>query len=66
MVISKYSLIGAILRYHPETLEVFKEMGMHCISCPSSARETLEQACNVHGVDIDVMLEKLNLCVGMI
>ena len=60
MVISKYSLIGTILQYSPESIEVFKEMGMHCISCPSSARETLEQACSVHDVDLELMLEKLN------
>lgn len=60
MVISKYSLIGTILQYSPESMEIFKEMGMNCISCPSSARETLEQACNVHGVDLELMLEKLN------
>ena len=60
MVISKYSLIGAILQYHPETIEVFNEMGLSCARCPSSARETLEQACNVHGLDLDTAIGKLN------
>lgn len=60
MVVTKYSLIGAVLKFHPETEEDFKEMGMHCISCPSSARETIEQACVVHGVDVDKLIEKLN------
>ncbi len=60
MVIAKYSLVGAILKYHPETAEVFNEMGLGCVRCPSSARETLEQACNVHGLDIDIVIEKLN------
>lgn len=60
MVISKYSLIGAILQYCPETIEVFNEMGLSCARCPSSARETLEQACNVHGLDLDTAIGKLN------
>lgn len=60
MVISKYSLIGAILKYHPETTEVFDRMGLKCVKCPSSARETLEQACNVHGIDLDTITRELN------
>lgn len=64
MVISKYSLIGAILQYHPETVEAFNEMGLGCIRCPSSARETLEQACNIHGIDLDTAIEKLNSFIG--
>ena len=60
MVVNKYSLIGAVLAYYPETKEDFEAMGMHCIACPSSARETIEQACNVHGIDQDVLIEKLD------
>ena len=63
MVISKYSLIGAILQYHPETISVFNEMGLGCVRCPSSARETLEQACGVHGMDLDTVIEKLNSAI---
>ena len=63
MVISKYSLIGAILQYHPETIEAFNEMGLGCARCPSSARETLEQACNVHGIDLEAVIEKLNSAI---
>lgn len=60
MVISKYSLVGAILQYHPESIKAFNEMGLSCARCPSSARETLEQACKVHGIDIDNAIERLN------
>ena len=63
MVISKYSLIGAILQYHPETIKVFNEMGLGCVGCPSSARETLEQACDVHGIDLDAAVDKLNSAI---
>ncbi len=64
MVISKYSLVGAILQYHPETIKVFNEMGLSCARCPSSARETLEQACGVHGIDLDAVIEKLNSVIA--
>ncbi len=63
MIISKYTLIGAILQYHPETISAFNEMGLGCVRCPSSARETLEQACNVHGMDLDSVIEKLNSAI---
>ena len=36
------------------------EAGMHCISCPASAMETLEEACEVHGIDVDEIIEALN------
>ena len=58
MGVTKYSLIGALLSYHPETVEVFEEIGLQCVKCPSSARETVEQACNVHGIDVDELIEK--------
>ena len=38
----------------------FLEMGMHCLGCPSARGETLEQACAVHGVDADQLVEKIN------
>ena len=36
------------------------ECGMHCIGCPASQMETLEEACAVHGIDVDEVVEKLN------
>lgn len=64
MVISKYSLVGAILQYHPETIKVFNEMGLSCVRCPSSARETLEQACKVHDIDLGNAIERLNSVIA--
>ncbi len=60
MVITKYSLIGTVLSYYPQTAKDFEDMGLGCVRCPSSARETLEQACNVHGIDLEQMIEKLD------
>jgi len=60
MTITKYSLIGAILQNYPETEQYFLEMGMHCLSCSSSARENLEQACLMHGNDVEELIQKLD------
>lgn len=42
------------------TAEYFMAMGMHCLWCPASLGETIEQACEVHGVDSEELIEKLN------
>lgn len=59
-VITKDTLIGDILEMDKTTAPYFLEMGMHCLGCPASRGETLEQACMVHGVNADEMVEKLN------
>ena len=42
------------------TAPYFLEMGMHCLGCPASRGETVEEACAVHGVDADTLVAKLN------
>jgi len=59
-VITKDTIIGDILDIDRTTAPFFMEMGMHCLGCPSSRGETLEQACMVHGVDPDALVAKLN------
>ena len=44
----------------PETAPVFMSIGMHCLGCPASRGETVEQACMVHGVDVDELLAAIN------
>ena len=58
--ITKDSLIGDILDRYPESARYFLAMGMHCLGCPSSRGETVEQACMVHGVQVDELLERIN------
>lgn len=60
MKITKDMLIGDILQLDEGTAKFFFEMGMHCLGCPSSRGESLEDACAVHGVDADEMLDKIN------
>ena len=58
--ITKDMTIGDILDEERETVPFFLEMGMHCLGCPSSPGETVEQACMVHGVDADALVAKIN------
>ena len=63
-VITKDTIIGQILDIAPETAPIFLSIGMHCLGCPASRGETIEQACMVHGVDADELLAKLNAIAG--
>ena len=58
--VNKDSHIGEVLDYDKETAEFFFEMGMHCLGCPASRGESIEEACEVHGVDCNEMIEKIN------
>ena len=58
--ITKDTIIGDILDWDSTTAPFFFEMGMHCLGCPSARGETLEQACMVHGVDADQLVQKIN------
>lgn len=58
-VITKDMIIGDILKVNPEHARVLMEAGMHCLGCPSSQAETLEEACIVHGLDVEELLTKL-------
>ena len=58
--IKKDTIIGDILDVAPQTAPIFLSIGMHCLGCPSSRGETVEEACMVHGVDCDELIEKLN------
>ena len=60
MEIKKNSIIGDVLDKYPETAEIFLGIGMHCLGCPASRGETIEEACYVHGADADKLIESLN------
>lgn len=57
---SKDMTIGQVLKNNPNLEEVFLGFGMHCVACPVSQMETVEEAAAVHGVDVDFLLKKLN------
>ena len=58
--IEKETIIGSILDIAPQTAPLFMAIGMHCLGCPSSRGETVEEACMVHGVDVDKLLALVN------
>lgn len=61
MTVTKDTLIGEILQENAEAAApYFFEMGMHCLGCPASMGETVEEACMVHGTDPDELIEQLN------
>ena len=58
--VTKTMQIGEILRLNPNVKDVLMGFGLHCFGCPMSQMETLEEAAAVHGVDVDLMIEKIN------
>ena len=60
MAFNKNTLIGEVLEKAPEKADILLSVGMHCLSCPASQMESLEEACDVHGIDVNEVLEKLN------
>lgn len=54
-------LIGDIVTQYPESIEILMEAGMHCLGCPASQAESLADACAVHGLDPDPVIEALNI-----
>ena len=58
--ITKDTLIGELLAIKPDCGEILLEAGMHCIGCPASQMESIEEASMVHGFDVNEILERLN------
>ena len=58
--ITKDTIIADVLKIDAGTAPFFLEIGMHCLGCPSASGETVEEACAVHGVDVDELLDKIN------
>ena len=64
MVVTKDTIIGDILDHDAGTAQFFFEIGMHCLGCPASRGESIEDACLVHGTDADKLVEKINKYLG--
>ncbi len=60
MTVTKQSLIGEVLDFDVNTAQFFFDIGMHCLGCPSSRGESIEDACAVHGTNADELVAKLN------
>jgi hybrid cluster-associated redox disulfide protein len=57
-MIERTTKIGELLEKAPEKANILLEAGMHCLGCPASQNETLEEACDVHGIDVEEILAK--------
>ena len=58
--VTKDMTLGQIGATTPEVAPILMEVGMHCLGCPSAQAETLEEAAMVHGIDADLLEEKIN------
>ena len=56
MEITKQTTMGEMLEYDRGIAVILMQSGMHCVGCPASISETLEEACMVHGIDSDTVL----------
>ena len=59
-MITKETLISEVLQINSDLAEILLGAGMHCLGCPAAAGESLEEACSVHGIDVDDLVVKLN------
>jgi len=59
-MITKDTIIAQIIETNPKAVEILMGYGMGCIGCPSAQLERLEQACEIHGLDLEEVLNKLN------
>ena len=62
--ITKDTMIGELLRIDQNVAPILLEIGMHCLGCPSSQMESLEEAAMVHGMDADVLVQQINDFLG--
>lgn len=53
-------IIADVLRLDRGTAPIFLSNGMHCLGCPSSSGESIEDACAIHGIDADKLVKELN------
>ena len=59
-MITKDMTVGEIVNTNPKAAEVLMSFGMGCLGCPSAQVETIEQACEVHGLKLEDVLAALN------
>ncbi|HZK83391.1 MAG TPA: DUF1858 domain-containing protein [Desulfosporosinus sp.] len=65
-MLTKEMTVGQVLKLYPQTAQVFLELGMHCLGCPSSTMESLEGAALTHGQQPDELVAKLNKAITVV
>lgn len=59
MEVNKSMTIGEIISKNEKAIEILMSFGMGCVGCPSAQAESIEEACQVHGLDVNELIEKL-------
>lgn len=62
--VTKSTMIGELLQIDENIAPILLNIGMHCLGCPSSQMESLEEAAMVHGLDVDVLVNQINDFLG--
>ena len=58
--VTKDMILSDILKLDKGTVPILLNSGMHCLGCPSSSGESIEDACSIHGIDVDKLVKELN------
>ncbi|MBQ3427184.1 MAG: DUF1858 domain-containing protein [Clostridia bacterium] len=58
--VTKDTLIGEALQINLDIAPILMQAGMHCVGCPASQAESIEEACMVHGIDCDKLVKDIN------
>ncbi|MCR5553163.1 MAG: DUF1858 domain-containing protein [bacterium] len=58
--ITKTMTIEKVINLDENVIPILLGFGLHCLGCPMSRAESLEEACMVHGIDVDELVNKLN------
>lgn len=64
-MLTKEMTVGEVLRSYPQTVQVFLQLGMHCLGCPSSTMESIEGAALTHGKNPDDLVAQLNKVIAI-
>ncbi len=58
--VNEKTLVGEVVDRYPDAMDVLLNAGMHCLGCPASQAESLEDACSVHGLDAQPIIDAIN------
>ena len=61
--VTKSTMIGELLQIDQNIAPILLNIGMHCLGCPSAQGESLAEAAMVHGIDSDLLVEKINAAI---
>ncbi|SPF45673.1 conserved hypothetical protein [Candidatus Desulfosporosinus infrequens] len=65
-MLTKEMTVGQVLKLYPQTVQVFLELGMHCLGCPSSTMESIEGAALTHGRNVEELVAQLNKAIAVV